>query len=450
MVPVTAGTTQFTGDILMEHGVITEVSPRIPADAANCEIVDVTGKIVVPGFADTHRHIWQSPFRYVGADWLISHYAKAMWGTAGPVYTPDDLYMAIWLGLAEALNAGVTQVFDWNHNVNSPEHADATVSAHRDSGARVVFGYGQSSAVWREMLDPAVGTSRAMPSADLERVRSKYYSSDDGLLTLAMAARGPEVSPMDVVAAEAKQARSLGLRQSIHIGNGAWAHKQPVRLMAEQGLLGDDITWVHCNTLTDEQLQLIADSGGTASCATELEQHMGHGDPAINRLLAVGLRPSLSVDTCTNVSGDLFAVMRATLAAARAASNARVLETGVMLTAVEIGACDVLEFGTLQGAAANGLGGKTGSIETGKRADLVVIAANSPNLMPITYAAGSVVMGAHPGNVDAVLVDGKFVKRDGVLVNIDSARLKTDSENLRDRLFAKIGVPVGPWIPSLD
>ena len=81
--------------------------------------------------------------------------------------------------------------------------------------------------------------------------------------------------------------------------------------MRDIGALSADITWVHCNSLADAELRLIADSGGTASCSPELELHMGHGRPAVGRLLAVGVRPSLSVDTCVNVGGDLFGIMRA-------------------------------------------------------------------------------------------------------------------------------------------
>jgi cytosine/adenosine deaminase-related metal-dependent hydrolase len=443
------GSQECVGDVLVEGSRIAAVEPQISVDTGACEILDVSGKIVCPGFVDTHRHLWQTPFRYLGADWLIAHYAKAMWGMAGPKYTPEDLYESVKLGLVDALNAGVTQVFDWNHNIISPEHADATVEAHRDSGARVIFGYGQGTPVWAEMLDPAIGTSKGLPSEDVRRVRTRYYSSTDALLTLALAARGPEVSPMEVVIAEAKQARELALRSSIHIGNGAWAHIRPVKLMYDAGLLGPDLTWVHCNTLSDAELQYIAESGGKVSIAPELEMHMGHGHPAVSRLMKVGVRPSLSVDTCTNVSGDLFAIMRATLSIARGDSNAAIIETGVMPTEVVLSARDVIEFATLQGARANGLESTTGSLAVGKQADIVVIDTNAPNLIPLNYGAGATVMGAHAGNVEAVLVAGRFVKRDGRLVDFATGQLRTIAERLRDSLFERIGATVGQWFPPL-
>ncbi|MBL5973677.1 MAG: 5-methylthioadenosine deaminase [Candidatus Leucobacter sulfamidivorax] len=440
---------EFVGDILIEGQVIKEIAPRIEVDPGAVRVVELEGRIITPGFVDTHRHIWQTPFRYAGADWTIVQYAVAMWGMAGPIYTPEDQYAALRLGLADALNAGVTQVYDWNHNVNTPDHADETVRAHRDSGARVVFGYGQGSPDWATFLDPEVGVSTPPPSDDIERILNQYYSSADQLTTLGLAARGPEVSPIEVVQLETAQARRLGLRQSIHIGNGSWAHIRPVRMMQNLGLLGEDITWIHGNGLYDEDLQLIADSGGKASCAPELESHMAHGPVAIRRFLDRGVRPSLSVDTCTNVSGDMFAIMRAALAMTRADyQNAEIAE-GRDPSSAALKTSDVIEFATLRGAESNGLDQITGTLTPGKQADLVVIDTNAPNLLPLNYAAGAVVMGAHPGNVEHVLVAGRFVKRDFELVGIDGAWLRREADAVRDRLFERVGATRGGWIPGL-
>lgn len=443
---------EFVGDILIEAGSVVKVAPTIEVDPNGCEILELPGRISLPGFVDTHRHMWQTLFRYMGADWTIIDYAHAMWGTMGPLYLPEELNLAVRLGLLEALNAGVTQVYDWNHNINSPEHADATVEAHRASGARVVFGYGQSSPVWAEALDPAVGTSTAPPSADLRRVRDTYYSSSDQLISLSLAARGPEVSPIDVCVAEALQARELGLRQSIHVGNGSWGRINPVAMMRDAGVLTDTITWIHGNSLADSEIQLIAESGGTASCAPELESHMAHGHPAVARFIASGVRPSLSVDTCTNCSGELFSVMRAAMSIVRGEANRRILEQGEGNVAeLKLAASDVLEFATVQGARANGLDHVTGSLSAGKSADITIINTLAPNLMPSTYATGTVVMGSHPGNVETVLVGGRFVKRDGQMVGQDLAGLRRRAEAARDALFARAGLGEirGLWKPSV-
>jgi 5-methylthioadenosine/S-adenosylhomocysteine deaminase len=438
---------EFVGDLLIDGSTIAAIGPSLDVSEDYAEIIDMTGHVLVPGFADTHRHMWQSIFRYAGADWILADYANAMWRILGPAFEPEDTYTSLRVGLAEALDAGVTQVYDWNHNINSPEHADASIAAHRDSGARVILGYGQASQTWAQILDPAIGGSIEPPSQDIYRLKDEYYSSSDQLLTLGLAARGPECSPMNIVEQEARLAAELDLRSCVHVGNGSWGHMGPVRMMLGAGVVGSTVTWIHCNSLSDAEFDLIRDTGGSVSSATELEQHMGHGHPAIERCLQRGIRPALSVDTCVNVSGDLFSIMRATLSSVRGDAHQRVIEEGGDSDKVPATTLDVLEFGTLSGAKANGLGAITGSLEVGKQADIVAIDCLAPNLMPLTYAAGSVVMGAHPGNVGAVLVAGEFVKRDGKLVDVDLRELAAQAEATRDRLFGRVGAHTGGWMP---
>lgn len=424
---------QFTGDVLVEGNRIAAVAPRIDVDPAGAEIVDVSGCIVAPGFVDTHRHTWQSLLRHLGADWAIADYGPAVFGRYGPRYTPDDMYVALRLGLAEALDAGITQVFDWNHNLNTPDHADETVRAHRDSGARVVLGYGQSSADWHRTY----GTDAAHPpSEDIHRLREGPYAADTGLTTLAMAARGPEKASAEVAAAEWRQARDLGLRISVHVGNGIRAASKPVRQLHDQGLLGPDTTYVHCSSTTDAELALIAGSGGTASCAPAIESAMGHGHPAIGRLMAAGVVPSLSVDTCVTTGGDLFGVMRVALAATRAAANGAMLARGQAVAAVTLRAAEVLSMATHEGARANGTDRISGTLTPGKDADIVVVrAAGAPNLTPLNDAVAALVTAAHPGNVDSVYVAGTAVKRDGRLLGADLPGLYAAAWAARDRIL---------------
>jgi cytosine/adenosine deaminase-related metal-dependent hydrolase len=405
--------------------------------AGSTNVIDARGKIVIPGLVDTHRHLWQSVLRYVGADWTIAQYAAAAFGELGPRYTPDDMYVAVRLGLAEAVDAGVTQVFDWNHNLNTPDHADETVHAHADSHARVILGYGQGAAQWAQTYADTSLSAATAPSRDIVRLRDRYYAARGGLGALALAARGPEKAPLPIAAAEWAQARELGIRISVHVGNGLRARQRPIAQLRDARLLRDDTTYVHCSSLSDDEIALIAESGGAASCAPEVESNMGHGRPAMSRLLRAGIQPSLSVDTCTNVSGDLFAVMRSALAQMRQDEHAESHERGAALTSLSSGSHQVLELATLAGAAANGLSATTGSLSPGKAADVVIFSCDAPNMFPMTFAAGTIVKGAHAGNVETVLIDGRAVKRDGRLVGTDLADLRRRAEDTRDRLLGR-------------
>lgn len=440
---------EFIGEVLVRGSKIVAVAPKIEVSPENVEIIDATNSIVMPGFVDTHRHTWQAPLRYIGTDWTIAHYAEAMFRRFGPSYTPDDMFVALQLGIAEALEAGVTQLFDWNHNLLSPDHADEVVRAHMESGARTILGYGQSSREWAALAARADHKSIDAPSRDIERLRKRYFTSNDQLTQLAMAARGPELSTLEVVKAEWEQARDLDLRISVHCGNGTWAKIRPIQILRDNDLLWSNVTHIHCNGVSDEEIQMIADSGGTVSLSVEEEMHMGHGHPAVERVLRAGIRPSFSIDTCTNVSGSMFALMKAALSVVRGDSNERRLREGADPISLDLSVRDVIEFATLQGARANGLDHLTGSLTPGKQADLMIIACDTVGMIPLNYAAGAVVMGAHQGNIDTVMVAGRIVKRHGKLVGLDIESLRGRVEACRDRLLEAGGASLGGWVPEL-
>jgi hypothetical protein len=205
--------------------------------------------------------------------------------------------------------------------------------------------------------------------------------------------------------------------------------------MHERGLLGPHVTYVHCCSLSDEEFKIIADSGGTASLSVEVEMNMGHGNPATLRLLDAGVRPSISIDICTSVGGDMFTQMRILLAASRGLANARAIEERRILHPLPLTARDILDFATLQGAKACGLESKIGSLTPGKDADLVLIDTNAINLFPINNPIGAVVEAAHSGNVDTVIVQGQVLKRHGKLVHADLRSLRHRMENACDGLF---------------
>ncbi|MBG0857069.1 amidohydrolase family protein [Streptomyces spinoverrucosus] len=258
---------------------IVAVGPDIPA--AGAQVVDATDMIVMPGLVDTHRHLWQSATRQIAADWTLGQYAERMLGVIGPRFTAEDVYIADLMGALECLNGGVTTVLDWSHIMNTPEHADAAVHGLADSGMRAVFAYGSPKS-------PAA----KWYASDLTRVAGTYCSSKDQLLTLALASLGPEFSSVQETVEDVRLARELDIPTSLHVGAGMLGQRRAVTRMARSGLLGPDIVYVHCNTCTDEELRLIAESGGHASISPRVEMQMGHGYPATGRLIAAGSSPA--------------------------------------------------------------------------------------------------------------------------------------------------------------
>lgn len=428
-----------SGDILIDGEKIAEIGPKIEADDA--EIVDATHMIAIPGLIDTHRHTWEALLRATGPDWSHAQYFTGVRVVMGGLYTPEDNYVGNLLGALEALDSGITTLYDWSHNNNSPEHSDGSVKGLKDSGIRGVFGYGNSNAEW---FPP---NKTDTDYADIRRVRQEHFPSDDGLVTMAVAARGPQFTTLDITEKDFLTARDLGLRITMHVGDGLWGFNKPIEQLRSRDLLADDTTYVHCNTIADEEFRLIADTGGTGSIAPEVEMQMGHGMPPALRFLEVGIRPSISIDVVTTVPGDMFSAMRALLAGTRLIVHQRALEQRIGVDPLPLTSRDVLEFATLQGARACGLDHKTGSLTPGKQADIVLINTNAMNLIPMNNPVAGVVEFSNVGNVDSVFVAGKARKRDGKLVDFDFDTFRRRVDQHRDGLFERAGVPTdGSWI----
>lgn len=434
----------WPGDVLVADGRIAAIGPALEADDA--EQIDVTGRIVMPGLVDTHRHTWQSVVRNIASDWTLDQYLVGLHTGLSRFFRPEDTYAGNLIGALEALDAGVTTLLDWSHNLYTPEHTDAAVDALEEAGLRAVFAHGGGAQQWGGPLPSPVPHSED----DVRRLRADRFSANDGLVTLGLALRGPQFTTMEVTRSDFALARELDLRVSVHVGDGHWGKSRPIHKLDELGMLSDRTTYVHCNTIADDELQLIADTGGTASVAADVEMQMGHGWPATGRLLAVGVQPSLSVDVCSSIGGDMFTSMRTVIGVQRATDNAGAVEAGEPLERVKLGCQDVLRFATVEGARANGLADVTGSLEPGKAADLLILAGDTLATTPINNPLGTIVYGAHPGLVRDILVAGRFVKRDGRLLGVDLDRLRRLAEASRDHVIGSLdGAAIGgSWQPE--
>src|SRR5215813_9519236 len=400
-------------DVLIEGNIITSVGQNLTA-GVNANVIDARHCIVIPGFVDTHRHTWQTPVRGVLPSCTLDEYFSGMLDNIGLQYRAEDVYIANLMGALEALNAGITTLLDWSHVNNTPEHADAAIAGLAESGIRAVYAHGVpvGAADWWAY------SAREHPE-DIRRIRTQYFQSDDQLLTLALAARAPGNTRPEVAIHDWKLARDLGIRISVHVGMRlTGVHVHHVKTLHELGLMGPDTTYIHCTDSTDEELDLIARSGGSASVAPFVEMLMGHGVPPTGRLVARIVRPSLSIDVVSSVPGEMFTQMRTALV------QERILEftdTPDVAFAPQLTHRDVLEFATIDGARSIMLEERVGSITAGKQADIVLLNVNAINTAPMIDPIGTIVVFSDTSNVDSVFVAGNAVKRHGELVgaNLD-------------------------------
>lgn len=433
-------------DILIgDDGIIQAIGQRL--DAGDADVIELGGRLVLPGFVDTHRHTWQSVVRNVASDWSLTEYLAGLHSGLSKYFRPEDTYTGNYLGALEALDSGITTLVDWSHNLATPAHADAAVQALKDTGMRAVFAHGGGNKQWGAPLP----SPNDHPAEDARRLRDEYFSDNTGLVTMALALRGPQFTTPEVNARDFQLAADLDLRVTVHVGDGYWGKSGPIRKLKEDGLLSDRITYVHCCTLGDDELQMIADSGGTASVAPDVEMAMGHGFPATGRLLKHGIRPTFSIDVCSLNGGDMFGTMRTAIGMQRALDNAPAVETGETIERISLTCGDVIQFATIDGAHAAGLDAVTGSIEVGKAADLIALDDQALAMTPLNNPVGAVVYNAHPGLVRDVWVQGVRKKQDGVLVGVDIAKLRASAAASRDYLVNEMPEAHldGSWHPDL-
>lgn len=417
-----------TGDVLVDGSEIVDVAPRIPVGGTwGGEVIDARGMLVTPGLVDNHRHMWQSLIRGVSANLTFGEYFAHVLEVLSGRFTPDDIYLGNLLAAYEALASGVTTVLDWSHALNTPAHALAALHGLEDSGARAVFGYGPPSIEWFQ----SDGQPR---TGDVKRVHDRVRP--DGLVGFALAIRGPEFSTMDRVRADIALARELGVNVTMHAGIPGFHEAAPsVRLLADAGLLGGDLTFVHANVMTVDDFRNIARSGGHVSCSPEVEMQKGFGRCPLGTILAAGARPTVSVDAVTAVGGDLLTQLRFALQTQRLADHREAREeTGEPLPSLPITTRDVLPYATTHAAASLGLDHRIGSLTPGRQADIVLFDADDLNIF-LSEPSAALAQSAHPGNVHTVLVAGRVVKRDRRLVGVDLEPLRRKARHANRRLL---------------
>jgi cytosine/adenosine deaminase-related metal-dependent hydrolase len=400
-------------DVLIQGSKIMSVQPNIRASG---KVIDASNMIIMPGFVDTHRHAWEGPLRNILPNGLLSDYTRDITGAARAAYRPEDAYIGDLVIALGAINAGVTTMLDWSHIGNSPEHTDAAIRGLKESGIRGVYAYGGG----------APGASNQFPQ-DIRRLRKQYFSSEDQLLTLAMAA-GLTVSDWAV-------AREVGAPITVHV-NGA---NQLVPIAKD---IKSDVTCVHANNLTEAEWQIVAKAGAHISVACPIEMEMGHGVPAIQPALDHGIKPSLSLDVETEMPGDFFTQMRSVFTLQRMQRLARERAGEKNLPAL-LTVREVLEFATLQGAKDNRLERKVGTLTPGKEADIIMLRTDQINVMPVNNSYGAVVLGMDTSNVDTVFIAGKLMKSQGKLLGVDMTRLSRLLQQSREYIVSKTGIGRG-------
>jgi 5-methylthioadenosine/S-adenosylhomocysteine deaminase len=356
-------------------------------------------------------------------------YGPAVLSGISTSYEPEDIYAGALWGALQALDAGITTIADWAHNLRSAEHANANLRGLQESGIRGYFLYGGPGPTTDEPNPPHPLDSR--------RMRDEHFPNGvNGRLRMGMALRGPCFTSAERNAEDFKFARELGLPISTHVGMAGTS--DAVMILDKFGLLGADVNYVHANMLTGKEFDLIAKSDGTISLTPSTDMLMQFGTfPATGDALQRNIRCGFGVDTICSCGTDIFSEMRLGLAAERSRANASELAQGKQVPTVALHQRDMLRLATIDGARVWNMEKEVGSLTPGKQADVTVIDMRRPHLDGYGDVIATMVLGAGPADVETVIVGGDVIKRDCKLVGEHVSKAHKLMVASRERLHAR-------------
>ncbi len=442
------------GDVLIEEDRIVAVGRHLAA--ADATVLDATGLIVMPGLINAHIHTWETGLRGIGADWVGARdYFGNVHGNLAQRYEAQDNYVANLLGALSQINGGTTTIFDWCHNLRTPDMTDAALDGLEESGIRAVFGHGTAKPIGR--TEPRPFFEVPQPRSEIHRLRTGRLASNDRLVTLALAILGPDWGTYEVAETDIRLAREYGVINSAHTFGRPGKRMAPDGMyrLQKAGLLGPDHNVVHGNCFDDDELRMIVEAGCSIS-ATVMAEMLNCERPALlGRVEKLGGLPSLGTDVDPYFAASMLAETRRAFLHQRELDN-RALAEQRRYPAQQHATTtrSALRWATLGGARALGLEHRIGSLTPGKQADIVLIRATDLNIfpsVPLGDPVQAVVMNAESGNVDTVVIAGRIVKRAGQLTfpgeRID--KLRDDLLASRERVmraggFVHVPAPPGP------
>jgi len=406
-------------DLLLVGDKIAAVGKHLREDAG--QIVDATGKIVMPGFVDVHNHLWQSLIRGCQADQdLIGWLETCVYPLANPAITPSEMeiYAGVRLSTLDLVMTGVTTVVDWSHSF-SPAFVRGNIRALEESGLRFVFAY-------RGNAHPGV-------IDDIKRVKKDLIEPHPRASLQVASHPGASSRLLPHLQAMSSLATELSVKLHVHLlENIAQRQDDAIKGLVLANATGPDLLGAHAIHLLDEEITLLGQRDVRVAHNPLSNMRLASGIIRLPALHQAGVKVGLGLDGGTNDTSDMFNTMRVAVGLQRATS----LQASVFPTVSE-----VLRMATLGGAEVLDMAARIGSLTPGKQADVLILDPGRANFAPRLNWINQLVFNGQPANVDWVFVDGQPLKAGGRVVGVDPAPIIEATEVAARRIKEALHIP---------
>nr|WP_306812795.1 amidohydrolase [Paenibacillus soyae] len=423
----------IAGDRIAEVGEwpAGEAGERLLSEAD--DVIDARGKAVIPGLINGHTHLFQTFIRGVSDDLPLAQWLRQIIWPASLAMEEEDFYLAAMIGCIENLKSGATFIMDHHYVHTHPGNDDGVLRAMAECGIRGVMARGGVDLSY----EPRLSESIPRIFANTDRLLDQWQGAAEGRIGIAMGPLNLYGCSEPFLKLSAKYSEKNGLITHIHVAETREQIDNTLQrfglrnleLVEAVGLLGPMTQIVHGVWLSDDELELIKRSGATVVHCPVSNMYLASGIARVPEMLERGINVALGTDgPGSNNCQDNLEVLKFTAC----------LHKVNQLDATLLSPMEVIRMGTRGGAQAMGRGHDLGSLEPGKKADVVIVDLQKPHIAPVHRVSSAIVYNANGNDVDTVLVDGRAVVRQGKCTLVDEEETIRRAQSRVDALRSKL------------
>ena len=435
ILPMTAARKAFEGFVCVNDGAIVEVGAgALPKDAPVDQRIDGSGCVLMPGLINAHTHLYQVLLRAVWEDLELRSWLRRIYGCAR-VLRPEHFYAGSLLGCMEAILSGVTTVCEHNFLNPSQECAFETIRAIGDSRLRAVFA--RTIMDTGEMVPQCVKEKPEQAFRHIESILAAHKNSN-GMTFMT----GPNTPPINTTPTLLREIRRFADDQSLGISAHVAESKSVVESVRRQhgmdgvvkflhqfGIPAPNSIFAHSVHVSAEEVKILKDTDTSVSHNPVSNMMLGDGIAPVVEMLRQGINVALGTDgAASNHSQDLFDTMKA----ASLLQKVHHQDAGIM------DAYSVLRMATVGGAKALGLDSICGTIEVGRRADLILVDVDTIHNQPVNDIFSQLVHCAKASDVRTVMVNGEILLQDRQLTRHDASQILADARHAHHDLMQRL------------